>query len=153
MVEGLARESRKISNSLEMLGERQPAQNPGEAQSWTKTAGSTNLLSVQHGRDTASQGITLNLPLAAPAPQQTRDKAFLDWLNFFCLSQALKITLHQCFQSTCEIRCDTKPALPNSCANWLMLLHPLNHQPPPIILTHSAAWSVSTELYWLTMTA
>lgn len=48
------------------------------------------------------------------------------YTSFVC--QALKITLHQCFQSTCEILWDTKPALPNSWANWLMLLHPPNHQ-------------------------
>lgn len=31
----------------------------------------------------STEGVTQNLLLAAPAPQQTGDKAFLDWLNYF----------------------------------------------------------------------
>lgn len=81
MVEGQARESGKISNYLEMLGERQSARSAGEARSWSRAAGSTNLLSAQHCRGTASQGITQNLPLAASAPQQTREKALLAGLT------------------------------------------------------------------------
>lgn len=78
MVEGQPRESGEISNYPEMLAERQAGSSPGRAQQ------------LQHypafWRGTASQGITQSLPLAAPATQQTRDKAFPDWLHFFCLS-------------------------------------------------------------------
>lgn len=118
MVEGQPRESGEIRNYPEMLAERQAAAQAGQS-SCSTTLHSGGALP---GRASHRASPWQHQQLSKPETRHFQT----GYTSFVC--QALKITLHQCFQSTCEILWDTKPALPNSWANWLMLLHPPNHQ-------------------------